>query len=154
MARFLTRAAVAASLLIPLALLNADDKEDAIKKDRKLLEGVWKVVSLEVNGDKTDIDETRKMTVVNGADDSWSFRTEGNVVASGTNVLDPTKSPKTIDLIVIDGGKKDVYQGIYEISEKTRRLCFVPIGVERPTDFTSTSGSQRFLVAFEKLPAK
>lgn len=138
------------------AMAQADDaRDDATRKDRMLLEGTWQVVSLEVNGEKSDPADARKLSVVNGADGIWSLRSEGNEVARGTNSLDASKSPKTIDLVPLDGDKKgELYKGIYEINEKTRRLCFAPALMARPTEFATQSGSQWILVTFEKVKAK
>ena len=67
----------------------------------------------------------------------------------------PSKKPKAIDLIVIEGDKDgQTILGIYEITEKTRRLCYVSPGLERPTEFTSTAANQQVLVPFEREKAK
>lgn len=159
MQRFGVGCLYAGSLLLVVAMFaaadDAKDKDEAIKKDRKLYEGTWRMVALVVNGEKTAEEDVRKFTVVNGADGSWSLRSEGNEIHRGRNVLDPSKKPKTIDVIVIDGGKDTLtILGIYEITEKTRRLCYVSPGLERPTEFTSTAGSERVLVTFEREKAK
>ena len=159
MQRFGVGCLCAGSLLFAVAMIaaadDAKDKAEAIKKDRKLYEGTWRVVALEVNGDKSADMDARKLSVVNGADGSWSLRSEGKEVGRGRNILDPSKKPKAIDLIVIEGDKDaQTVLGIYEITEKTRRLCYVPPGLERPTEFTSTRGSERVLVTFEREKAK
>ena len=137
-------------------IASADDgKDEVIKKDRKLIEGTWRVVALEVNGNKGTEEDARKITVVNGSDGTWSLRHEGNEIGKGTTTIDPTKKPKTIDITPIAGGGKDeLYLGIYELGEKTRKLCFAPPGKERPTAFVSTSGSEHILVTFEREPVK
>ena len=55
-----------------------DDKDEAIKKDRKQIEGTWRVVALDVNGNKAMEEDARKLTVVNGSDGTWSLLSEGN----------------------------------------------------------------------------
>ena len=159
MQRFGVGGLCAGSLLVAVAVIaaadDAKDQDEAIKKDRKLYEGTWGVVSLEVNGNKSAEEDARKLTVVNGADGSWSLRSDGDELNRGRNILDPSKKPKAIDVIVIDGGKDALtVLGIYEITEKTRRLCYVSTGLERPTEFTSTPGSDRVLVTFEREKAK
>ena len=159
MQRFCVGGLLAGSLLFAVAMSaaadDAKDKEEAIKKDRKLYEGTWRVVALVVNGDKSADEDARKLSVVNGADGSFSVRSEGNEVIRGRNILDPSKKPKAIDLIVIEGDKDaQTVLGIYEITEKTRRLCYVSPGLERPTEFTSTTANQQVLVTFEREKAK
>ena len=45
-----------------------DSKDEAIKKDRKQLEGTWSVVALEVDGNIAGAEDVKKITVVIGAD--------------------------------------------------------------------------------------
>lgn len=134
----------------------ADEAQDeAIKKDRKLIEGTWRVVALEIDGNKSMEEDARKLTVVNGSDGTWSLRSEGNEISKGTSTIDPTKKPKTIDFTVTEGeGKGNQYPGIYELGEKTRKLCFAPPGNARPTEFSSTPGSEHILVTLEREKSK
>lgn len=130
-------------------------QDEAIKKDRKLIEGTWRVVALEVNGNKSSDDDARKITVVNGSDGTWSLRVDGNEISKGTSSIDPTKKPKTIDFTPTAGetiGQQ--YPGIYELGEKSRKLCFAPPGKARPTEFSSPAGSEHILVTFEREKAK
>jgi uncharacterized protein (TIGR03067 family) len=136
---------------IPTIAVADDAKEVGIKKDRTQLAGTWRVVECVIDGIKLPEEDARKLTVVNGADGSWSLRSEGQEMSKGTSTIDPTKKPKTIDFTKTEGdGKGDQFLGIYEIGETTRKLCFVPAEKERPTEFTSTSGRERFLVTFER----
>ena len=134
-----------------LAVMAADTKEEAIKKDRKRIEGTWKVVALEVGGNKSSDEDARKLTVVNGADGSWSLRSEGREISQGTTVIDPLKQPHTIDFTPTSGGGKgNLHLGIYEVNENRRRLCFTPPGQARPTEFVSQPGTEQILVTFER----
>jgi len=143
---------VAALLTVMIGNTTADDaKEQAIKKDRKMIEGTWKIVALEINGNKSNDEDAKKLSVVNGADGTWTIVSEGKEVAKGTNSFDPTKKPKTIDFTITEGGGKgNVHLGIYELGEKARKLCFAPPGKDRPTEFTSVPGSEHILVSFER----
>lgn len=138
------------------ALAVADDaKDEAIKKDRKQIEGTWRAVVLDVNGDKAMEEDAKKLTVVNGSDGTWSLRSEGKEISKGTNMFDPTKNPKTIDFTPTEGeGKGNLYLGIYELGETTRKLCFAPPGKDRPTMFATTPGSEHILVIFERETSK
>ena len=132
------------ALLIAMTSLSAagDDKDKAIKEDRKKYEGTWQVVSLEVDGKKTAEEDAKKITVVNERDGKWAIEVEGKVVARGTSEIDPTKKPKTVDLTVTEGDNKgQAALGIYEFKDDTRKVCLAPAGKERPTEFTSAAGS-------------
>jgi uncharacterized protein (TIGR03067 family) len=144
--------------LVPLlaSMVVADDaKDEAITKDRKQIEGTWRVVSLEVNGNKATEQDAKKLTVVNGSDGTWSLRSEGTEISRGTSTFEPTKKPKSIDFTPTEGaGKDNQHLGIYELGEKTRKLCFAPPGKERPTDFSSPPGSGIILVTLEREKGK
>jgi hypothetical protein len=50
--------------------------------------------------------------------------------------LDPSKNPKTINAMVLQGKHKgEVMLGIYELKDNRLRLCFDTEGQKRPTDF-------------------
>lgn len=134
----------------------ADEAQDeTIKKDRKLIEGTWRVVAIEVDGNKSMEEDAKKITVVNGSDGTWSLRVEGNEISKGTSTIGPTKKPKTIDFTPTAGeGIGNQYIGIYELGEKTRKLCFAPPGKVRPIEFASTQGSEHILVTLEREKSK
>ena len=130
----------------------ADDKEKAIKEDRKKYEGTWQVVSLEVDGKKTAEEDAKKITVVNDRDGKWAIEVEGKVIARGTSEIDPTKKLRTVDLTVTEGdGKGQTALGIYEFKDDTRKVCLAPAGKERPTEFTSAAGSGHILALLKRV---
>jgi uncharacterized protein (TIGR03067 family) len=147
---FLSLATV--GLIFGLAL--ADDADDAVKKDRKKIEGTWRATSVEIGGMKMSEDDAKKITVVNRADGSWTLLSEDKEVGKGTSTIDPSKKPKTIDLEMTSDGTTNTHLGIYELGDKTRKLCFAPPGKPRPTEFTSGSGSEVILVTFERVEEK
>ncbi len=138
------------------AIVSAGDtKDDAIKNDRKQIEGTWRVVAVEVNGNKATEEDARKLTVVNGSDGTWSLISEGKQISKGTSTIDPTKKPKTIDFTPTEGeGKGKQHLGIYELGKNTRKMCFAPPEKERPNEFSSMPGSEHILVTFEREKAK
>ncbi len=141
------------SLLTGIAILAAtdDDKQTAIKKDRKQYEGTWRVVSLEINGNKGGDEDVKKITVVNKSDGVWILQVNGDKVTEGTSEIDPTKTPKTIDFMETEGDNKGkIVLGIYELGDDTRKLCFSQPGKDRPTEFSAPAGSDRTLVVFKR----
>lgn len=148
--------AVGALLTAISAIASADDAtEEAIKKDRKQIEGTWRIVALVVNGNQAMEEDAKKLTVVNGSDGTWSLHAEGKEVTKGTSTFDPTKKPKTIDFTPTEGESKGkLHLGIYELGDKTRKMCFAPSGKDRPTEFASAAGSDHILVTFERVKAK
>jgi uncharacterized protein (TIGR03067 family) len=146
-----------AVLVAACGLLTATDdaKQQAIMKDRKHIEGTWRIIALEVNGNKAPGEDAKSLTVVNSPDGTWSLRSKDREISRGASSIDPMKKPSTIDFEVTEGpGKNDQHLGIYELGEKTRKLCFAPPGKDRPTEFSSTPGSGYVLVTLEREKAK
>jgi uncharacterized protein (TIGR03067 family) len=142
--------ALAGLLLVGAGALSAADetKERAIERDRKQIAGTWRMVELVVNGNRAD---EGKFTVVNGTDGTWTLLQEKTRLAHGTSTFDPTQTPKTIDFTLTEGDAKgETFLGIYELGEKTRKLCFAPSGKPRPTEFESRPGSEHILATFER----
>lgn len=141
-------------LLLPAmaATAVADDKEEAIKKDRQHIEGTWRIIALEINGNEAQEEDARKLTVVNGSDGTWSLRSDGKEISRGTSIFDPTQKPKTIDFTPTAGGAEGkLHLGIYELGQETRKLCFATSGEDRPSKFSSKPGSGHIFVVFERV---
>lgn len=138
------------------ATASADDvKDDAIKKDRKKIEGTWRATALTVNGNKAKDEDAKKITVVNDSDGTWSVRSEGKEISMGTSTFDPTTTPKTIDFTPTEGeAKGDLFLGIYKLGKNTRRLCFAPAGEDRPTEFSSTAENRHILVTYKRVKSE
>jgi uncharacterized protein (TIGR03067 family) len=130
-------------------------QEELIQKDRKQIAGTWRAIAVTVDGNKGGEEDVKKIVVVNGADGTWSLRVDGVEISQGTSSIDPSKKPKTIDFTPTQGeGKDQLHLGIYELGEKTRKLCFAPAGKQRPAEFSSTAGSEHILVEFERVEEK
>src|SRR3954468_13460916 len=89
-------------VLVASLLVGAVPKEDGakvIQKDEAMLQGRWRAIGGEVDGEK--VEENK----VSGAYFVFKGNTlvvedGGRVNAKGVYRLDPTRSPKTIDIIV------------------------------------------------------
>lgn len=137
---------------LPAIAVAGDAVDEAIRKDRKQIQGAWQVTSLTISGDKSQAEDVRKITVVNGDDGTWSVRSEGKEISRGTSTFDPAKTPKTVDFTPTDGGGLgDRFLGIYQLSKDARKLCFAPTGKDRPTEFSSTPENQHILVEFKRV---
>src|SRR4029077_13501033 len=67
---------------------------------------------------------------------------------TGTISLDPTKSPRQMD---VKEGNELIEHGIYEIKGDTLRLYFVAAKVERPTEFKTKEGEEGWLCTYERV---
>jgi uncharacterized protein (TIGR03067 family) len=108
-------------LLVVGLLLAADSPEDVVKKEK--LVGAWKVVSLEANGQKIPAEAIKDFQFIFTADSLT--RKKGGKAESGAGYkLDPSKSPKWIDMTGTTDGKEQSVPGLYQLEGDTLTLCF------------------------------
>src|SRR5258707_15458426 len=91
----------------------ADDVKDEMKK----LEGTWVRIAVDVDGQKSeDSKDPTKAIALNIKGDKYhdeSFK------------IDPTKSPKHINVMTVDDkGKPFTLPGIYELKGDVLKVCF------------------------------
>lgn len=122
--------------LLSCLFLTAAQNADPDKQQRAKLEGTWNVVKVEKNrmirqdesplplGFVIGLD---KITITFGKETNYSYK------------LGLDKSPKTIDLIALDGPKRGkTFEGIFAIHDDILLMC-IDYGVEskRPAKFTN-----------------
>jgi uncharacterized protein (TIGR03067 family) len=123
----------------------ADDKA-AVEKELKKFQGTWTFESVETGGKEIQATEFKGMTVTFEGD-KFTVKKGDEVIQAATQKLDPSRSPKTLDVTVTEGlNKGAVMLGIYEISGDTLKVCFDPEGKKRPTQFKTGPGSQTLVV--------
>ena len=122
----------------------ADDKADVEKEVRKF-QGTWTFESCATGGKELPAGELKGL-ILTFEDDKHTVKKGDEVIQVGTQKLDPSKSPKTIDVTMVEGPHKGtVMLGIYEIDGDTLKVCFDPEGKTRPTEFKSPPGSKNFV---------
>ena len=113
---------------------------DADKMELKKLEGTWGMVSGEAKGEKLPESTVKsaKLTIVG---DKHTVKI-GEDTIIGTHKLDPTMKPKAIDAMDTEGPfKGKTIFGIYKVENGVFTVCFAPPGKDRPTEFTTKSGT-------------
>jgi uncharacterized protein (TIGR03067 family) len=122
----------------------AGDKADLEKEVRKF-QGTWTFESTVANGKELPADELKGL-VLTFEGDKHTVKKGDAVIQVGTQKLDPSKSPKTIDVTMTAGPNKGaIMLGIYEIDGDTLKVCFDFQGIKRPTEFKSAPGSANFI---------
>jgi uncharacterized protein (TIGR03067 family) len=124
-----TLLAVAAGFVL---LVAGQDNDAAIKKDKELLQGTWKIESLEnEQGKKEDL----QGATLTFSGDKVEFK-KGDELKKASYTINPAGKPKEIDLKPED---KDItMQGIYRIEKDTLTICMVQgPNAARPTEFTA-----------------
>ena len=128
----------------------ADDKAD-IEKELKKFQGTWTFQSVEAGGKEVPAAEFKGITVTFEGD-KYAVKKADEVIEAATLKLDPSKSPKTLDVMVAEGPNKGaVMLGIYEISGDTLKVCFDPEGKKRPTEFKTAAGSPTTLALYKRV---
>lgn len=122
-------------LLVLLAvgpLTAAAVAQDDVAKEQKQLEGTWKAVSIESNGQPLDPKEVAFHRLeIKGNTLTIIIGDQGGL---HTYTLDPKKNPKTIDI-----GK---LKGIYELKGDTLELCYALESTgKRPAEFGTKKGT-------------
>ena len=125
----------------------AGRRQSGCRERTQEVQGHLDVWSLSKRGGKEVPATEFKGITVTFAGDKFTVKRGDEVIQAATQKLDPSKSPKTIDMTVAEGVNKGaVILGIYEISGDTLKVCFDPDGKKRPTQFKSASGSQTLVV--------
>src|ERR1051325_11175812 len=120
-------------LLLAIAPVQPNPREDAIKEELKLFQGTWILASTNIQF--LDLKANPMTMVITG--DRFVVKSKDQFVAKGKFTIDPTKKFKTIDLIEFetDGKEKQTkaVPGIYVIMGDTRKSCFANApGDKRP----------------------
>jgi uncharacterized protein (TIGR03067 family) len=127
----------------------ADDKKDNkpdVKTELAAIKGKWKVVSTKFNGKGITSGADRVLIF----DDKEFTAYQGDTkLRSLTFKLDPTSSPKRIDLA--RAGSNDTITGIYSLKGNKLTICYPEPGAERPKKLESKDGGKVFLMVLERI---
>ena len=127
----------------------ADEKTD-VEKELKKFQGAWTFKSIQAGGKDEPPAEFKRITVTFEGD-KYTVRQGNEVIQVAKHKLDPSKSPKTVDVTVVEGENKGtVLCGIYEISGDTLKVCFDPKGKKRPTEFKTAPGTETTLFVYKR----
>jgi uncharacterized protein (TIGR03067 family) len=121
----------------------SDDKVSAS------LDGYWLPTRAEFGG-KPFPDEIRKTMTLAIKDGAYTV-TVGKVTDKGTLKLNPAATPKTMEITGTDGPNKGkTILAIYDGNADTLRICYDLSGKSYPTEFTTKTGTQLFLVTYKR----
>ena len=122
-----------------------------IEKELKKFQGTWTIESSVTGGKKIPADQLKGFIVIFEGD-KHTLKLGDKVFQVGTLKIDPSKSPKTVDVTMTEGPEKGaVMLGIYEFDGDTVRVCFDPQGKTRPTEFKSPPGSANFVNVHKRI---
>jgi uncharacterized protein (TIGR03067 family) len=121
-----------------------------VQDELKRFEATWKFVSIEVEGNAVPAERFQDdRLILKGK--TFTSQVQGNTT-EGTFKIDPTVTPKTIDITFSDGpGKDNTQKGIYVLEKDTQKICWSAPGKPRPTEFNAKAASGRMLQVLEKV---
>ncbi len=126
-----------------------------VESDKDKLQGTWVSVQMEqdgkVVGDKK-VDAGMRLTFDGDKIQESDKEGEEEKRTEGTFTVDPSKTPKEIDLVLIhDDGQKENAKAIYRLEDDLLILC-AGRPDDRPTDFTTggKAGKDRVLLTFKR----
>src|SRR5262249_24592204 len=138
-----------------VAPARVEEKEKPSKRDQEArkdlleLQGTWKLESIS-DGKKERLD-LKKRTMFVGAD-VMLVRDGDKIVQGGQLRLNPTKSPRCIDVVVKRGEQEDnTMLGIYELKGDTLKVCFDPEGESRPKAFATKKETSVFVATYKRV---
>ncbi len=121
----------------------------AADAERAKFQGNWRFVSMEVQGERKPDTEFSKYKVVFQGD-QWTVSEGDRIAAQSFFRVDPTKTPKTIDIVDIDKGR--IIRGIYRLEGDRLTVC--DRGAKkggRPVEFATKPDSGFVLVVLNRV---
>lgn len=126
-----------------------DPKEKAVRDELIRFGGTWRFAELEVGGTKIPAGTLAGPRLILQGDRFLSI--DPRETSTGYYKIDPTRVPKTIDVVFTSGSPKGTtVRGIYELTDDTYKTCISLDDQQRPQRFESKPGSKVALEVLKK----
>ncbi len=138
-------------LLASFAFSLAFGGDDQVKDELKRHQGTWVTISSIFDGAPASPEVVRSIRRI-VTDDHVVWERDGKRFAGTKFELDPSLSPKTIDVIP-DGGpnRGERVLGIYKLDGDTITICMAGPAQPRPKEFKAEKGSGCSLRTFKRV---
>jgi uncharacterized protein (TIGR03067 family) len=138
---------IAVTVCVAMVLWGAAAYGEDAAKERKLLQGAWQPTAAELSETPFEAAVLKSMKLVI-AGDQYTV-TAGKSIDKGRLKINPAATPKSMDIIGIDGPNKGkTFLAIYELDGDTLRICYDLTGKARPTEFKTSQGE--FLATYQR----
>lgn len=126
-----------------------DPKEKAVRDELIRFGGTWRFAELEIGGTKVpDGDFAANRLILQG---DRFLATDAGETTAGYYKIDPTRVPKTIDIVFTSGSLKGTtVRGIYELTNDTYKTCICVDDQPRPEKFETRPGTKDALEVLKK----
>ena len=138
--------------LTALALAADAPPSDAAAKDKAALQGTWQSVKEEMRGGAAPGDARDHKMVFAG--DTFRFSKGDETLIRGTFKLDPTKSPKVMEMVITEGAGAEPEvpaHGIYELNGDGLKWCAAEPGTDAKPDKFDTKGTTNVTVELKRV---
>jgi uncharacterized protein (TIGR03067 family) len=143
----------AAFCLVPALAVAQKSSPNSTSKD---LQGTWQAIDAEGNGGKVDEDKIKETQIVIESN-TLGIKPDGEGRKT-TFTVDASKTPGTINLIPLDGGRKGtIVPGIYSMQDGQLKICINIWGKDptrRPTEFRTQQGDGCVFVTLKRTTQK
>jgi uncharacterized protein (TIGR03067 family) len=146
------RLAALCLLLFPLAAHAFQSAEDRVQREEEKLAGTWRVVSVEAGGEAVPPAQFRGLKMTFKAGKFTAQKGQGDK-QEGTYKLDPSQSPRRIDISRKNGPKEGRDQlGIYSLAGNTLKICTFGSAKARPDSFDTRDRPAATLMTLRREP--
>jgi uncharacterized protein (TIGR03067 family) len=126
-------------MMITLALIvHAGNGQEPADAERQKLKGEWIIVSVEARGFIAQVfgqvPDPSTFKTATFTDNQFRLKNAARPTLASYR-LDPTTSPRSLDLTFTIGRQKATIPGIYELAGDKLTMCFDNFGESRPTTF-------------------
>jgi uncharacterized protein (TIGR03067 family) len=129
--------------------ITAGGPGDAAKDEHTKLDGTWVVESVVRDPRERNPDEGKGIRcIIKGEKVVAKLPGDDKPAGALAIKIDAAKTPKTMDLR--PEGERGKILAIYELKGDTLRVCWSPLGKERPSEFASNAGSGHTLVILKR----
>jgi len=116
----------------------AHARDEAAKESEKLA-GTWQTTSAVNEGEKMPDEQASRIVLV-FTGEKFEVSNGGKSMMKGTFTIDPSKTPKTIDMKSTSGKHQGkTTPGIYELDGDSLKICMVPPDEQRPKKLNDTA---------------
>jgi uncharacterized protein (TIGR03067 family) len=124
----------------------------AVEKELKLLQGTWELVSEVQDGRKVERPpEDRVLQTIEGDVVTFRHVRHSGSVGKARLEVDPTKTPKTMDVIPAEKNQGPTFYSLYELEVDLLRDCTRDPFYGRPTEFTAREGSKQGIRTYRRV---
>jgi erythromycin esterase len=126
--------------------------ELAIQKDIERMQGTWRMVALNQEGEVQPLSGPLAQLQVVILGEQRTVQAGENVYAQARYRINPAADPPTIDVLVTRGSASGMTMlGIYQLNGNRLRVCLASHGRPRPRDFSPKAGSGHVLQELQRM---